>query len=434
MSALLFAVLLVSIGILLCLSAFFSACETVLLSLSPIQIQRIREKNRQAGDRVVKLLEKPEVALSTILIGNTFANAAIASIAYALLHRLAILPARYEEIASIIAITALVLLFGEISPKQYAIRHVEQLAPLVSRVVAGFIPPLYPLTFLLQKLIEPFKKKFIPETRAVSDEELVSVVELGQERGELDTEESAMIQGIMRLSELNASDIMTPRVDLVGVDLSDPPQRHLEIIRRAPFPYLPVWRDTPDHITDFVDTSAYLLDPGHDLQKALLHRLATVPENISLDDLIITLYRQRQHITCVVDEYGGTAGIVTRGDILELLSLDVEDDPNAPPEIRPAGPRRWVIDGAASLEQINFQLDTHLEADDADRISGWVTFHAGKIPRTGETIEADSYRVTIQKMRRRKILTVLLEDLSGAASALPPAPGREEDDEEEEMI
>ena len=129
---------------------------------------------------------------------------------------------------------------------------------------------------------------------------------------------------------------------------------------------------------------------------------------------MITLYRQNLPMVLVTDEYGGTAGIVSRGDILELLSLEADDEASATeePDIRKRGPNCWIVAGDASLEQINYFLGTHLEADDADRMSGWVTFHCGHIPKVGETIEADGYRVTIQKMRKRKILVVMLEDLA----------------------
>lgn len=400
--------------ILLALSAFFSGCETAYLSLSPMQIQRIGEKRPALGRRIARMLANPEVLLSTLLIGNTFVNAALAAVGFAFVSQCGEaewIPTAYVEVTSIVAVTGLVLLFGEISPKQYAIRHAEALMPMMTRVLVAIIPVLYPLTWCLRKLLKPFRKSLTPERRSVSDEELMSVVNLGAERGAIDTEESAMVSGILRLSELNASDVMTPRVDLIGLDVNDPPAIHESQMRRSPFVWMPLWNDSADNFIDFVDVQRYLLDPDHSLEAARCRCTTAVPENICLDDLLILLYRQHLPMVVVTDEYGGTAGIVSRGDILELLSLETDDNaqPEAP-DIRMQGPNCWIVAGDAALEQINFQLGTHLEADDADRMSGWVTFHCGHIPRVDETVEADGYRVTVQKMRRRKIISVMLED------------------------
>lgn len=411
MSTLTLAVFGVVFVALFALSAYFSGCETAMLSLSPLQIQRVKVRNRKLGERLSAMLGQPEVLLSTLLIGNTFVNAALASVGFAFVSQCGWVPKAYAEVTSIVAVTLLVLLFGEISPKQFAIRHAEALVPFLVRTLSVAIPLLWPLSWCLRKLLSPFRKTLKPESRAVSDEELVSVVNLGQEHGDLDREEGAMVRGILRLSELNASDVMTPRVDLIGLDKNDSPQTHERMMRAAPFVWMPLWDDSADNFIDFVDVSRYLLDPAHDLEAARCHCAEAVPENIGLDDLLIFLYRRNLPMVLVADEYGGTAGIVSRGDILEFLSLETEDG-HAPEEadIRAHGPNCWMVAGDAALEQINFALGTHLEADDADRMSGWVTFHGGRIPRVGETVEADGYRVTVQKMRRRKILSVMLED------------------------
>ncbi len=413
--------------VLLALSAYFSGCETAMLSLSPLQIQRIRERNRRLGDRLSGMLGKPEILLSTLLVGNTFVNSALASVGFAFVVRSGWVPGPYAEVASIVVVTLLVLLFGEISPKQFAIRHAEAMAPFMVRTLSVAIPLLYPFSWCLQKLLTPFRKTLTPERRSVSDEELVSVVNLGEERGAFDQEEGAMVRGILRLGSLNASDVMTPRVELLGVDVEDPPERQARLMRAAPFVWMPLWKGGPDDFIDFVDVSAYLLDPAHDLQAARCHATTAVPENIGLDDLLILLYRQKLPMVLVTDEYGGTAGVVSRGDILELLSLETDDarGPDEPPDIRANGPNCWVLAGDTALEELNFRLGTHLDADDADRISGWVTFHSGHIPRVGETVEADGYRVTVQKMRRRQILSVMLEDLDPESRHRDlPEPGR----------
>lgn len=412
MSTLAFALFGITFVVLLGLSAYFSACETAMLSLSPAQIQRVTERNARLGRRLTAMLGSPEVLLSTLLIGNTFVNVGIASVAFAFVSHCGWVPQAWVEWTSVIVATVLVLLFGEISPKQFAVRHAERMVPFMVRTLTVIMPLMRPLTWCLQRLLKPFRKTLKPEQRSASDEELMSVVTVGEEHGAIDQEEGAMVRGILRLSELNASDVMTPRVELIGLDINDPPAIHESMMRASPFTWMPLWNDSADNFIDFVDVSSYLLDPEHSLDAARCHATTAVPENIGLDDLLSLLYRQKLPMVLVTDEYGGTAGIVSRGDILELISLETDDDrTQVPPDIRMHGPNCWIITGDASLEQINFDLGTHLEADDADRMSGWVTFHCGKIPRVGEKVEADGYRVTVQKMRRRKILSVMLEDL-----------------------
>lgn len=413
MSLLVLAVFIAVFILLFAASAFFSASETAMLSLSPLQVQRINERSPKLGARLSQMLKEPEIMLSTLLIGNTFVNAALASIGLSFITLCGWVPEAYTEIVSILVVTLLVLLFGEISPKHFAIRHAERMTPVIVHMLTVAIPLLYPLSWCLQKLLYPIRHTLRPERRSASDEEIVSVVNLSEEQNALDKAEGAMVRGILRLSELNASDVMTPRVDLTGLDIHDSKEQHLAQMKRATFVWMPLWDDSADNFIDFVDVPRYLLDPKHDLEAARCHYTLAVPENIGLDDLLITLYRYNLPMVLVTDEYGGTAGIVSRGDILELLALEVSDSSpsNDDPEIRKCNENCWMISGNAALEQINFLLGTHMEADDADRMSGWVTFHCGHIPKVGETITADGYRVTIQKMRKRKILTVMLEDL-----------------------
>lgn len=404
------AILILSLVVLVSLSAFFSASETVLFSLSPIQIQRLREKNAAAGRRVAKVLADPATTLSVILVGNTIANIAIASLGYALIADY--VPKRYAELIAIPLMTLFLLLFGEISPKQVAINHAPRLAPYIARTLLLVTPVFKPVCLLLKFITKPLmSRQTRPESRAVTDEELLTVVEVGEEQGLLDQDESSMVSGIMRLSELTASDVMTPRVDLVGIDLRDPPEMHLQTARESPYPYLPVWNRTPDAVESLLDIQKFLLDPAHDLRNALSPPFFT-PENISLDDLLISFKRGGHRIACVVDEFGGIAGVVSRGDILDIIMDDVEiTDKDDHSEIQRIGNDRYLIDGMTPLHTINHELDTDLTAESADRLAGWVTFHAAGLPRRGQQVEAQGCRVTVTKRRKRRLLQLELQIL-----------------------
>ena len=406
--------------LLLCaLSAFFSGSETVLFSLSPIQVQRIRNRNAVAGARLETLLGDPALILSTLLVGNTLVNFAIASLGYM---AVASLVPRWGEAIAIPLMTVTLLLVCEMTPKRIAIGNAERLAPLCCGLLLFWLWLLRPFNAVLVAGSRVFKKSLRRERRALSNDELLTVVEVGEEQGVLDAEEASMVDGIMRLSELKASDEMTPRVDMVGLDLDTPVERQVEVARNARFRHLPVYVRTPDAIEGFVDAVQFLLDPAHDARKATTPALF-VPENVSLDDLLVTFQRSGKHIACVLDEYGGTAGLITRGDILELIAAPVaKSGAGAGPSIRPLHGDTWLIDGTVSLEEINRQLDLSLEADDADRLAGWITFHAGHLPQAGQTVEAQGCRATVRRLRRRRIDAVQLEVLERAEADVDDLP------------
>lgn len=392
---------------LISLSAFFSGSETVLFSLSPIQVQRIRSRNPVAGARLETLLGQPALILSTLLVGNTLVNFAIASLGYMVIA--AMVPAWGAAIA-IPLMTLVLLLFGEVAPKRVAISHAERLAPGCSRLLLFWLWLLRPFNVVLTAGSSIFKKSLRRERRALSNEELRTVVEVGEEQGVLDPEEASMVDGIMRLSELKASDEMTPRVDMVGLDLDTPLKQQLEVARKSKFRYLPVYVRTPDAIEGFANSVHFLLDPSHDVRKATSPALF-VPENVSLDDLLITFQRSGKHIACVLDEYGGTAGLITRGDILDLIAAPVAKGSDGSTEIRRLDGDVWLVDGTVSLDEINRQLDLELEADDADRVAGWVTFHAGRLLQAGQSVEAQGCRATVRRMRKRRIDAIQIEVL-----------------------
>lgn len=396
--------------LLIALSAFFSGTETALFSLSAIQVQRLRSRHARSGARVAELLRQPTSLLSTLLVGNTLVNVAIASLGYAIIDGLE--PLRpYSAVIAIPVMTVVLLIFGELVPKRLAIVNAERLAPPLSAVLLFWLRLFKPLRFVLETLTAGLQRLLRPERRSLSDEELLTAVEMGAEEGALDEEERSMVSGIMRLSEMQASDVMTPRVDMVGLDLDEPPAVQLDRARATRYRHLPVFRHTPDAIEGFLDVTRYLLDPDHDIRRAATPALF-VPETAALDDLLITLQRSRRHIACVLDEYGGTAGLVSRGDILEIVTGEIPlGASQETPEIQAQGENRWLIEGSTSLDEINHELDLELEAEGADRIAGWVVAQAGRFLRAGESVEAQGCRVQVRRLRRMRIEQVLLERL-----------------------
>lgn len=393
---------------LFCCSAFFSSAETALFSLNSIQVHRIGRKRKSLGDKIECLLGAPSQLLSTILIGNTLVNVAAAGLGFIVAEDL--FPGRGEAVA-IPSMTFLLLILGEVAPKRIAMRYPEILAVKYVSTLKVLIWLFSPLRSLLSKAAGLFLKEPRAVRKALSEDEFLTVVEVGEEEGVLDEEEREMVDGIIMLEETQASDVMTPRVDLIGIDMDDPPEKREEVIRKVFYRFLPVYTGSLDNVHGFLDVPKHLLagSGDEDFAKSMVVPYS-VPETAPLDTLLTTFQKEDRRVAMVVDEYGGTAGLITRGDILEEIVADVDTEYGEKKlSIQAISEKKWLINGNTSLEDINYELDTNLEEEGADRIAGWVSAQAERIPRIGEVVEAQGCRVTIEQRRKNRITLVLLE-------------------------
>lgn len=388
--------------VLFLLSAFFSSAETVLFSLTGAQRARIKARNPADDERIMRCLSDKAVLFSTLLVGNTFVNFAVSTLGY-------ILMAGWWPSFAWLAIpvmTVLLLVFGEITPKRLALRFTEEIAPLYARILMFWRVLFTPFNKLLSWSSKAFAPMLARERRALSDGELISVMEQAAEHGTVTAADAEMVEGVLRLSELSANDEMTPRVDIEGYDIDLDEARREECLKKAVHRYLPVYRRSPDSIEGVIDVKTGKIDDA-----------LFVPETITLDNLLVMFAKSGKPVAVVLDEYGGTAGFISQNDVLELIvGPHVFGNPKDEPQFVKTGANSWEIDARASLDEINRELDVELEAEDSDRLSGWVQFHAGRIPHVGQEIEADGCRATILKRRRRRVTSVKLEVLTRAAT------------------
>ncbi len=401
-------ILLCVLFVLLCFSAFFSSAETALFSLSPIHIHRIKRTHPKVARQIEQLLATPTSILSTILIGNTLVNVTAANIGFIVAEHFF---HPYGEAVAIPVMTILLILFGDAAPKRLAIRRPEALAraylPLLKLLITAFTP----LRVLLDKITHWLPKHLTPIRPALTEDELLTAVDVGHEEGILTNVERTMVDGIIRLETLQARDVMTPRVDLIGIDINGDPATYPEICRKARFRFLPVYRNDLDHIEGFLDVARFLLNPRANIQAAIQPHFY-VPDTAPLDSLLNMFQQQSKRLAIVIDEYGGTAGLITRGDIQDEIAQMTSENPEENTlDIEPTGPNRWLVDGSTSLEQINYELDLKLETEGADRVAGWITAHTGRIPKTGDVIEEQDCRATVIKMRKHRITQVQLEKI-----------------------
>jgi len=412
MSGLVIGELAALIGLII-LSAGFSSAETALFSLSPLHIHRISRHHPKEAKRIEQLLVAPASLLSTILIGNTVVNIAAANLGYVIAEQVC---PHFGVWIAIPSVTLLLVIFGEFAPKRLAVRHPDRLALSYLTTLTVVIRLFAPLHALLETTTHLLRHHLIPHRAALSDDELLTAVDAGHEEGVINKEERSMVDGVIRLERLQAKDIMTPRVDLIGIDLEDDPALWPALCRRARFRFLPVYTGDLDHVKGFLDVARYLMDPGSEVTSTLQPHFY-VPDTATLDSLLTLFQQQSRRVAIVIDEYGGTAGLVTLGDILDEIAEFSGERDGQSTDISPAGVNRWMVNGSTSLEEVNYELDLALSVDGADRIAGWVTAQARRFPKSGDTIETQSARVTVLQMRKHRITRVLIEKPAPAPDA-----------------
>ena len=403
------------LGLLAC-SAFFSSAETAYFSIDPIQLRRMSKQRPATGERLRAILANPTRLLSTLLIGNTLVNVAIANVGYLLATRW--FPA-YAEAAAITAVTILLIFFGEVGPKNIGLLHTAVLVRWYGPLIQVCEVVLAPLRRMLDLISQRLATLFRPHGKTLSEEEFETVLDISREEGILNADELAMIKAIVDLEDLRAADVMTPRVDFIGLDLDDPDVEPLAAVRKSRRNFLILYHGQFDDIAGFLDVRKYLLDPAHSIAAATLPPVF-VPESIQLNRLLVRFQKDKIRIAIVVDEYGGVAGLVTRGDILEEITGDIYNELSKPrPIFQSAGPHAWLVDANISLEELNRKLRLNLEADNADRLAGWITEHLGNVPKQDDVVEVQGVRVRVMQTIRLRVALAHIEKTDVAHEVQP---------------
>lgn len=390
--------------VLLVCSAFFSSAEVAFFSLTPQQIRRLGGERAEAAGRIEAVLTRPQSLLSSILIGNTLVNTCASVVAYEMVCALGF---RFAEEITIPIITVMLLIFGEIGPKRFAIHRNEFLALHYAGIMPGVIAAATPVRLLLEQITRSLKYFFHNRGKELSEEEYETLVDMSQDAGVLDEHEVNMVKTIMRLEDLQAGDIMTSRMDIIGVDLNAPEDAE-RIIRKARVPRVVLYRDNLDNIEGILDVRAWMLDPERRLSPATQPPFY-IPKCARLNRLLEDFQTRRDRMAIVVDEYGGTEGIITRGDILEEIAGNVGDEHSYQAlQIEPLGVGHWLVDGQISLETLNAELSLNLQSEGSDRLAGWVSEQAERLLQPGEEVISQGCLAIVSQRRRHRITLVEL--------------------------
>lgn len=406
--------LLFLIAILIFWSALLSGLETALFSLKSHQLRRLEEKHPSLKDFIRVFRENPRRVLNVLLLGDVLVNVPLVVLCLFLIWE-GPLAGRVPAWVAATVIFAIVVLLCDLIPKLLALSAPYRLSALGVFTLKALMPLLDRVGNVLERVSSAIVDRLTPrhllKRSRLSDEELETLVEMGEEQGTLHEAEGEMIQEIIKLGDKTAKDCMTPRVDTYALpdDLTN--EEAITQLKQRRHRRVPVYAETPDQIVGVLDVKLFLLDPREHYTEALLNP-SYVPETMKAMDLLRSFLTHSQGLAIVVDEFGGTEGIITLSDITEEIMSDAAPLGDADLYIEPLEDGRFLVSGNARLDDLSEHLGFELEADGLDTIGGFVFNRLGYLPPSGTKFEMPRLAVTIRRASRKRIEEILLEKTS----------------------
>ena len=392
-------------------SAFFSATETAFSTFNRIRTKNLAEKGNKRAATALKLAEKYDTLLSTILIGNNVVNILASSLATLFFTDLLINRGGEDLGATVstIVMTVVVLIFGEISPKTAAKIAPDKFVMFSTPIINLLVILLTPLTLIFnlwQKLIAKIFK--VKDDQGMTEEELISIIEEAEEDGDIDKEESTLIKSAIEFNELEVGDIFTPRIDITAVRSDVTKEEMAKLFSESGYSRIPIYDDDLDNVRgiiyykDFFTTAFKTSVPLDNIIKPVMY----VTKTQKINDLLKDLQEKQMHFAVVTDEYGSTAGIVTLEDILEEIVGEIWDEHDEiVEEIKKISDSEYIVSGMTNLEKFYEELDLG-EVDeqmDASTVNGWAMDTLGRIPEEGDSFEYGGLVLRVINMDGRRI-------------------------------
>jgi len=410
--------------ICLLLSAFFSGSETAFMSLQRIRVEHLINTKVKGAKRVAKLIEQPEKFLSTVLLGNTLVNTAAAALATFLAIRFW---GEQGVFIATVGLTILLLIFSETTPKTIATRHAEQLSLSFARPIQVLAWLFTPFVVILSWIASGFSKLAgatpVPKS-LVSEEELRTMISVGHREGTVEEEQAGMLHKVFDFGNRPVSEVIVPRTEVVSVETGTSLTDFLSIYAESPLSRLPVFEENMDNVIGILSVKDVLMA----LAKGTINNESTInelirpayftPESKRISELFTEMKDKNYRMAVVVDEYGGTAGIVSLSRLVEEIVGPVGDElAEAEKEYEAINAYTFQVDGGMRVEEANQELELELpEGDDYETVAGFVLNLLGRIPRQGEQLRYKDLKLVITKMRGRKIEEILLTRENHAAS------------------
>jgi putative hemolysin len=381
-----------------------------------------KEESGWRVNSIIKLLNDPQKTLITILTGNMFVNIAASSLATYLAIKL------FGNVGIGIAggiMIFMILVFGEIVPKSLAISNAETIAKKIARPVEIISSFLFPLILFFKIIINVlyyfFGKKRVKEKKEITEEDLITLINVGKDEGVIEEEEKKMIRNIFEFGDTMVKEVMVPRVDMACIPSEAKLNSILRLIKKMGHSRIPVYKETIDNIIGILYTKDLLVvyeqwyksKEKFDLKK-IIRRAYFVPENKKIDDLLDIFQRDKIQIAIAIDEYGGTAGLVTMEDVVEEIVGEIIDEYDKETKLYEIIDNNTVIaDGIISIDKINELLNIEIPENDFETLGGFIYDLMGRVPNKNETIEYKNIQITIEQVVKNRIIRVIVKKFPG---------------------
>lgn len=403
--------------VLLAMSAFFSASETAISSVNRIRLKSMAESGSRGAARALEILKKYDKALTTILIGNNIVNIAMSSIATIM--AIAVVGEQYGSLVSTVATTVVVLMFGEVMPKAIAKDHAESICIGVSAVITFLMFIFTPFSMFFILLKKGVSRLFnTKQSVSVTEEELMAIIDEIEDEGVLEQQESNLVRSALMFDEITVDEIITPRVRIVAVDVSDSAEEVREKFFREEYSRMPVFEKTLDNIIGVINEKDFMKgyeEKGAELTvRELIQETIYLPSMVKISEVLRTMQKKKCHMSVVLDQHGGTLGIVTMEDLLEELVGEIWDESDeVKSPVTALSDRVFSVYGDVSLNGLKRYFSGHdidIEIDsEAHTVAGWVLELFGSIPKIGDVTETDDLTVTVVEAEELRVNKVRIE-------------------------
>lgn len=425
---------LVAILILVLLSGFFSSAETSLTTANRVRLKALADEGSKRAQTALDVLEKYGKMLSAILIGNNIVNIVASSLATTLALKIGLAVGIATGI-----LTVVILLFGEIIPKNVAMVYSEKMALFYASIISGLMKIMTPVIFLIDKLAGALMKLLhidAGKRTAMTETELRTYVEVSHEDGVIESEEREMIYNVFDFSDAVAKDIMIPRIDMATVSEDAGYEEVLELFAECMYTRLPVFKEDKDNIIGMINIKDFILVKDKEQFKIsdIMRNIYYTYEFKKTADLLIEMREKCANVSIVLNEYGAAVGMITLEDLLEEIVGEIRDEYDEDEEefIKQVDERVYLVEGGMKLSDINDELGTMLESEDYDSIGGLIIENLDRLPEDGETIVTDqNITLKVQGVNQNRVVKVLMTlpkkepDKAGEEEGS----GREENDE-----
>ena len=403
---------LIILIILLALSAFFSSNETALMAVNKIRLRALAEDRNKRAALVLDIVENhtPKM-LSAILIGNNIVNISASSLATTLAYHFG----GYMVSIATGLLTVLVLIFGEITPKNYATLNAEKITLRYIPVLKFFMTVMTPFIFIInlfsRGVMHLLRVDPDAASKAMTEEELRTIVDVSHEDGVIESDEKEMIYNVFDLGDANAKDIMVPRVNVTFASVENTYEELIDIFRQDRFTRLPVYEEDQDNIVGIINMKDLLLyDSSEQFNiRQYLRKPHFTYEYKDISELLVEMRASTFNIAIVVDEYGEMTGLITLEDILEEIVGEIHDeyDESENELVKKISNHEYIIEGSMSLDDVNDHLGTELDSEDYDSLGGLIIEHLDRLPEEGdEVITEEGIRLVVEKLDKNRIESV----------------------------